>query len=222
MTSRYAQLLFTPAVQHHQTAAGSARGYQRMARAEGPEPDRLGPDEEHFIAERDSFYIASVNTGDWPYVQHRGGPPGFLHPVDARTLAYADYRGNRQYITNGNLDDNPRVALILTDYPNRTRLKILGHAAIASPAAHPELTRRLSRPATPTHPHPPIVERLVLITIEAFDWNCPQHITPRYTTAELHEALQPLRAHLQELQRDNEALRRLLTDHGIPHPAPPE
>ncbi|MEV4949007.1 pyridoxamine 5'-phosphate oxidase family protein [Streptomyces sp. NPDC053755] len=218
MTSRYAQILFTSAVQHHQNTAGSARAYQRMAHAQGPEPDRLGPDEQQFIQERDSFYMASVNTDGWPYVQHRGGPPGFLHPVDPTTLAYADYRGNRQYITNGNLDDNPRVALILTDYTTRSRLKIIGHAATQPPAAHPHLTQQLTQSSTQTETRPPVVERLVLITIEAFDWNCPQHITPRYTLAELHQALEPIRTRIDRLEHDNDVLRRALAEHGVADP----
>lgn len=215
MSSRYAQLLFTPDVQEHQDAAGSGRVYRRMAAAAGPEPDRLGEDEQEFILERDSFYIASVGTEGWPYVQHRGGPPGFLQPLDDRTLAYADFRGNRQYITNGNLDGNNRVSVILMDYPHRIRLKISGHARTEPLADHPELAQRL-RPVDYSHPH--IVERLVLITVEAFDWNCPQHITPRYTLPELHNALDPIRTRLSRLESDNTALREALAAHGLPDP----
>jgi predicted pyridoxine 5'-phosphate oxidase superfamily flavin-nucleotide-binding protein len=218
MSSRYAQLLFTPDVQQHQDAVGSGRVYRRMAAAAGPEPDQLGYNEQEFIRERDSFYMASVNTDGWPYVQHRGGPPGFLLPIDARTLAYADFRGNRQYITNGNLDSDNRVALILMDYPHRIRLKILGRATAEPLAEHPALAERL-KPTDYDHPH--IVERIVFITVEAFDWNCPQHITPRYTQAELHEALGPVRTHMSRLERDNALLRRALADHKITDPTRP-
>ncbi|MEU2119872.1 pyridoxamine 5'-phosphate oxidase family protein [Streptomyces sp. NPDC016459] len=215
MSSRYAQLLFTPDVQHHQDAVGSGRAYRHMAAAAGPDPDQLGPDEQEFILERDSFYMASINTGGWPYVQHRGGPPGFLQPLDGHTLAYADFRGNRQYITNGNLDSENRVALILMDYPRRIRLKILGRARVKALADNPYLAERL-RPVDYGHPH--IVERLVVIDIEAFDWNCPQHITPRFTPAELQQALDPVRSRINHLEQDNDALRKALADHGIPDP----
>ncbi|MEU7019587.1 pyridoxamine 5'-phosphate oxidase family protein [Streptomyces sp. NPDC046203] len=215
MTSRFAQLLFTPDVQRHQDTAGSARAYRRMATAAGPAPDELGEDEQEFILERESFYIASVNTAGWPYVQHRGGPPGFLQPLDGRTLAFADFRGNRQYITNGNLDSDDRVSMIFMDYPHRIRLKVLGHARIVQLAEHPELAERL-RPVDYDHPH--IVERLVLVTVEAFDWNCPQHITPRYTLPELHRALDPIRARMDELESDNTALRKALAEQGITDP----
>ncbi|MFE4593149.1 pyridoxamine 5'-phosphate oxidase family protein [Streptomyces laurentii] len=217
MTSRYAQLLFTTNVQHHQDTAGSGRAYRHMATAAGPAPDRLGPDEQEFILERDSFYISSVNTAGWPYVQHRGGPPGFLQPLDDRTLAYADFRGNRQYITNGNLDGDNRVAMIFMDYPHRIRLKVLGHARIEPLVDHPDLAQRL-RPADYDHPH--IVERLVFIKVEAFDWNCPQHITPRYTLPELHRALDPIRTRMDQLENDNTALRKALAEHGIADPTP--
>ncbi|MGP3927196.1 pyridoxamine 5'-phosphate oxidase family protein [Streptomyces sp. 8N616] len=201
MTSRYAQLLFTPSVQRHQQEHGSRAGYEQMAR--GPsEADRLGPYEEAFIAARDTFYMATTSSTGWPYVQHRGGPVGFLHVVDDKTLAFADYRGNRQYITTGNLDGDDRVSLFLMDYPARTRLKILGRAHAVDVDERPELAEKL-RPRD----YRAIVERLVLIGIEAYDWNCPQHIQPRYTAEELQELLAPLRQQLADLQQENAELR---------------
>ena len=159
MTHRYRQLAFTPAVKAEQEARGSRRSYAKQEHDETREPDALGPDEVEFIATRDSFYMATVSESGWPYLQHRGGPPGFVRVVDEHTLAFDDYRGNRQYITVGNLAGNDRVAIIFMDYPNRSRLKLLGLATIA--------------------------DGVFTIRVEGFDWNCPQHITPRYTVAEL-------------------------------------
>ncbi len=195
MTSRYAQLLFTPSVQRHQAEHGSRASYENMAR--GPrEADRLGEHEMTFAATRGSFYMASTGSTGWPYVQHRGGPPGFLRALDDRTLAFADYRGNKQYITTGNLDTDDRVSLILMDYPARARLKILGRARVVGPDRWPA-----------PEEHRAVVERVVLIDVEAYDWNCPQHIEPRYTVAELEDRLAPIRERMALLERENARLR---------------
>ncbi|NWF27440.1 pyridoxamine 5'-phosphate oxidase family protein [Streptomyces sp. PKU-EA00015] len=202
MTSRYAQLAFTPAVRARQQHHGSRTAYARIE--QGPaRADRLGDDEVGFITARDSFYLASTGESGWPYVQHRGGPPGFLRAVDATTLAFADFRGNRQYITTGNLQGNDRVALLLMDYPQRIRLKILG-TAVTDDNPGPALLRAL----TPAD-YRAVVERVVLITVEAYDWNCPQHITPRYTPQEIEDDHADLCRRLAELQRQNAALPRL-------------
>jgi predicted pyridoxine 5'-phosphate oxidase superfamily flavin-nucleotide-binding protein len=160
-----------------------------------PERDALGDDEIPFIQARDSFYMATVSESGWPYLQHRGGRAGFLRVLNPQTLAFADYRGNRQMLSTGNLDANPRVALFLMDYPQRTRLKILGHARVDDARQHPELVRQLAEPDVQR-----IVERLFFIDVVSFDWNCPQHITPRYTAEEMQEWVAPLKARIAELE----------------------
>jgi hypothetical protein len=176
MTHAFTAIAFTDAVKALQTQDGSRATY---ARHEAGPPDHaaFGPQEAAFIAARDSFYLATSNADGWPYIQHRGGPPGFLKLLDATTLGFADFRGNRQHITEGNLAGNDRVALFLMDYPARARLKILGHAAIAQDA---EMLARLAVPGYRGR-----IERGVLIRLAGFDWNCSQHITPRFTVAEL-------------------------------------
>lgn len=149
-----------------------------------PERDALGPRELAFIAARDSFYMASVGEDGWPYVQHRGGEPGFLHALDTHTLAFADLQGNRQLVTVGNLASDDRVALILVDYPNRARLKLLARATVLAPSEAPELDALLA-PRTPRA----VVERILRLDVCGLDWNCPQHITPRYTRAEVEAYL---------------------------------
>ena len=148
--------------------------------------DRFTQAEAAFIAERDSLYMATVSESGWPYVQHRGGPPGFIRILDEKTLAIPDFRGNRQYITTGNLAANDRAALILMDYPHRRRLKIYAHIEARDLAADPELAAKLTLPDYRAK-----VERGLIIHLAAFDWNCPQHITPRFSEAELAPALAP-------------------------------
>lgn len=161
--------------------------------------------EEAFIAARDSFYMASVSETGWPYVQYRGGPPGFLKVLDETTLAFADFRGNRQYISVGNLDANNRVALILVDYPQRARLKILAHAERLTLDEDPALLARLTDPGYRAKP-----ERIFRLRLAAFDWNCPQHIVPRFTEVEIARAVQPLHEKLETLEAENRALRARL------------
>lgn len=171
--------------------------------------DRFTRSEELFIAARDSFYIASVSETGWPYVQHRGGPPGFLNVIDERTLAFADYSGNRQYISTGNFAANGRACLFLMDYPRRTRLKIYAHAEILALDAVPELTEKVSPQGYRARP-----ERLFRLRLDAFDWNCPQHITPRFTEAEITDAVRPLRERLAQLEAENADLRARLGTEG--------
>lgn len=165
--------------------------------------DRFTETEATFIESRDSFYMATVSETGWPYVQHRGGPPGFLRMLDDRTLAFTDYRGNRQYISLGNLTADDRVALILMDYPGRRRLKIYGHVEARSLADNPSLAERLATPGYKAK-----AERALLVHLEAFDWNCPQHITPRFTEGELADALAPMRRHIEKLETENNFLRQ--------------
>ena len=171
----------------------------------GVEQDRLGPQESEFLAERDSFYLASIGETGWPYVQHRGGPKGFLRVIDDRTLAFADFRGNRQFISTGNLATNNRVALIAVDYPRQARLKILGRAEILEGDAARAWIERVAVPA-----YKATIERVFLIRIEAFDWNCPQHITPRFTADEIREALLPIEEQFAKLHQENQQLREQL------------
>jgi predicted pyridoxine 5'-phosphate oxidase superfamily flavin-nucleotide-binding protein len=194
MGHRFAELAFTPAVKAAQVREGSRDAYRKLEEGE-PHHDRLGPAEAAFLAARDSFYLASVGETGWPYVQHRGGPPGFLKVLDERTIGFADFRGNRQHVSVGNLGGDDRVSLILVDYPNRRRLKILGRARVAEPGREPDTVARLEVPGYRAK-----VERGILVAVEAFDWNCPQHITPRYTAAEVAEAVAPLRARVAELE----------------------
>jgi len=157
--------------------------------------DELTPEEVEFIKARDSFYMATISENGWPYIQHRGGPPGFLHVLDSRTLAFADFRGNHQMLSAGNLAANDRVALFLMDYPQRTRLKILGHATVKDAREHAELVPQLADSKDRR-----LVERLFLIKIIGFDWNCPAYITPRYTATEVEQAVTPLRERIAELE----------------------
>jgi predicted pyridoxine 5'-phosphate oxidase superfamily flavin-nucleotide-binding protein len=198
MGHRFAELAFTPAVQAIQAREGSRGAYARQE-AGAPHHDRLSPDEAAFIAARDSFYMATVTETGWPYVQHRGGPPGFLRVLDERTIGFADFRGNRQYISVGSLGQDDRVALILVDYPHQRRLKLLGRARLA------EDTATLDALAVPGYRAR--VERGILITVEAFDWNCPQHLTPRFTAEEINAAVAPLHARIAELETELAARR---------------
>lgn len=204
MGHKYSEIVFTDAVKMVQQKMGSRAAYAR--RESGPDlNDRLGPVEIAFITARDGFYIASLSETGWPYVQFRGGPQGFLRVLDERTLGYADYRGNKQYITTGNVTENNRVSLFLMDYAHRERLKILGRTAVTNADGNPELTAKLV-----DKDYGARVERAVLIEIAAFDWNCPQHITPRFTQEELVEALAPIRREMASLKTENERLRRQL------------
>jgi len=148
------------------------------------------------IQSRDSFYMATISENGWPYIQHRGGRPGFLHVVNPTRLAFADYKGNRQLLSTGNLAVNDRVCLFLIDYRQRTRLKILGHARVEDARKHPELVAQLAEPEIRR-----FVERVFLIDVVSFDWNCPKYITPRYTAAEVDQVVAPLKRRIAELER---------------------
>lgn len=194
-------LAFTSAVKALQERYGSRAQYERLAKR-GDQGHGLTEQETEFIAERDSCYIATVGSTGWPYVQHRGGPPGFLKVLDEETIALADFRGNKQYVTAGNLGTDTRMALILVDYPNRARLKILGTAQISEDSALVERVRPGAYGA--------VIERVFVIRVEAFDWNCPQHITPRYTEEQVKEALRSTMARIDELERENSELRKVV------------
>jgi predicted pyridoxine 5'-phosphate oxidase superfamily flavin-nucleotide-binding protein len=178
MTHKYLEIASTPAVKAVQAQNGSRVAYSRQESGE-VRNDRLGADEVAFLAARDGFYLGSVSSTGWPYIQYRGGPAGFLHVLDERHIAWAELGGNRQYITTGNLAEDGRVSLFLMDYAERERLKLFGRATVLELAADPVLAARLTAPLGKAR-----VERMVLVEVEAFDWNCPQHITPRFTAAE--------------------------------------
>ncbi len=217
MPHQYLQTLTTPSVEAAQQRYGSRAAMARLVEGWDTD-DRLGPDEAAFIAARDGFHLATVGETGWPYLQYRGGPPGFLRVLDASTLGWADFRGNRQYLSVGNLAAAPRTALFLMDQAHRQRLKILGTAEVLDardPDTDPRAAELVERLAVPGYDGR--VERAVIVHVHAFDWNCPQHITPRYSAAELADALSPLHEELARLRVDNAELRRRLGDPGS-HP----
>lgn len=200
MAYGFLDILSTPGVQAAQAANGSREMWEAFDgdRASG----RLTEAEAAFVQARDSFYMATVSQSGWPYIQHRGGPAGFLKVLDETTLGFADLRGNRQYISLGNVASDDRAALFLMDYPNRRRLKILAHVSIRDLAAEPALAARLATPGARGRP-----ERAFILTLEAFDWNCPQHITPRFTADEAAGELIVLRKRLAEAEAALQSLR---------------
>jgi predicted pyridoxine 5'-phosphate oxidase superfamily flavin-nucleotide-binding protein len=205
MSRAFAEISFTPSVLALQQQNGSAEGYSKFLKPEADRGDRIGPMETEFISGRDGFYQATVSESGWPYVQFRGGPLGFLKVLDDRTIAYADFRGNRQYLSAGNLTDDDRISMILMDYPNRRRLKIWGRAKLLSTTDNPELMTQLQDKSYRARP-----ERAVIITVEALDWNCPQHIPQRMTLEELEPQLKPIRDELARLKSENKKLRLAL------------
>ncbi len=194
MADHYAEIAFTDTVKALQEEMDSRDAYAKRAQRDLAN-DVLGPREAAFLSERDSFYMATVSETGWPYVQHRGGPKGFIRVLDEKTIGFADFSGNRQYVSVGNLKNDDRVALLLVDYPNRTRLKLYGHARTIGPEDNVTL-ERLSVDGYKAR-----IERGVLIEVAAYDWNCPQHITPRFTLDDLEQAVAPLKARIAELQQ---------------------
>lgn len=194
MPHAYANIAFTQAVRDAQTRMGSRENYAPFDEVPA-QNNYIGPREADFIAARDSFYQATVSETGWPYVQFRGGPTGFLKVLDEQTLGYADFRGNMQYISVGNLANNDRVSIILMDYANRARLKILGRVRIIGLNKDPVLIAKLESPTYRAR-----VQRAVIISVEGFDWNCPQHITPRFTEAEISRTTAALHGQIAELK----------------------
>jgi predicted pyridoxine 5'-phosphate oxidase superfamily flavin-nucleotide-binding protein len=191
MADKFMQMVLTPAVQRAQDKYFGK--HQVIENA--PESDPLTSDEVEFIASRDSFYMATVTETGWPYVQHRGGPVGFVKVMAPNLIGFADFRGNRQLVSTGNLDASDRVALFMMDYPHRRRLKLLGHARILDAREHSEIVDQLA-----PEPFRGKVERLFLIQIVSYDWNCPQYITPRFTSSEVEKYTAPLNARIAELE----------------------
>ena len=163
--------------------------------AQAPERDLLSEAEMRFIAARDSFYLGTISESGWPYIQHRGGPVGFLRVLDQFTLAFADFSGNRQLLSTGNIDANERVSLFLMDYKNRERLKIMGNARIEDARSDSDFVGKLSAPNERKQ-----IERVVVIDVVSFDWNCPKYIAPRYTIQEVEELAGSLRTRIAELE----------------------
>jgi len=193
MANRFVKTMLTPEV-----LAAQQHYYGRTAQiTAAPERDVLTEEEQTFIATRDSLYLGTISESGWPYIQHRGGPRGFLQMLDPRTLAFADFGGNRQMLSTGNLATNARVTLFLMDYPRRERLKILGHARVLDGREQPDLAQRV---------HPPGFnqakpERVFVIDVLSYDWNCPKFITPRFTSEEVETVAEPLRRRIAELEQ---------------------
>jgi predicted pyridoxine 5'-phosphate oxidase superfamily flavin-nucleotide-binding protein len=209
MSYGFLDIAMTPSVRAMQAEMGADRIWQDFKGHR--EFDRFTESEAAFIAERDSFYMATVSETGWPYVQHRGGPRGFLKVVDEKTLAFADYRGNRQYISTGNLAADDRACLFLMDYPHRARLKIYAHVEALALDDDPDLTAFVAMPDYKAK-----LERIFRLRLETFDWNCPQHITPRFTEQEVAEAVRPLRDRLAQLETENAELRSCLQRNPLP------
>jgi len=210
MPHGFLDIAATPSVKEAQRQNGSADYWSGFT---GERTfDRFRDAEKAFIAARDSFYMATVSETGWPYVQHRGGPSGFIHVLDDKTFAVADFRGNRQYISVGNLAAGNRAALILMDYANRRRLKILAHVEIKTLDDDPELAAAVVTPGYKARP-----ERVLKFHLDAFDWNCSQHITQRFTEAEVMEALTLMRARMAQLEAENASWRDKLAaqDHTV-------
>ncbi|CAN7150729.1 pyridoxamine 5'-phosphate oxidase family protein [Neorhizobium sp. LjRoot104] len=207
MSYGFLDIAITPSVRAAQKAMGADHIWENFVGDR--EFDRLTENEAAFIADRDSFYMATVSETGWPYVQHRGGPRGFLKVIDDRTLAFADYRGNRQYISTGNVAANDRTCLFLMDYARRARLKIYAHVEEVALDADPALAALVV-----DQDYRAKLERIFRLRLASFDWNCPQHITPRFTEVQVAEAIGPLRGRLAELETENAELRARLAAHG--------
>ena len=191
MADKFMQLVLTPAVQQAQDKYFG----KHQAVESAPEIDPLTRSEAYFIDSRDSFYMATVSERGWPYLQHRGGPLGFVKVLGPNLIGFADFKGNRQLVSTGNLDVTDRVALFMMDYPHRTRLKLLGHARVLDAREHPELVDQLA-----PKPLRRKVERLFLVEVISYDWNCPQYIIPRFTAAEVERYAAPLKVRIAELE----------------------
>ena len=202
MSRGFAEIAFTPAVRALQESQGSRAQYARM-QAKAEPGSGLGPDESEFLAAADSFYLATVSETGWPYVQHRGGPRGFLKVLSPRQIAFADFRGNQQFVSAGNAATDNRASLIVMDYVHRRRLKLLGHLRFIELAeADADLVQQVELPGYRAK-----VDRVALIDVAAFDWNCPQHITQRFTLDQVEAAARPLRERIAALEEELRAAR---------------
>jgi uncharacterized protein len=200
MAPNFASLAFTPEIKALQDKHGSRHSYERLEKH--GVVNGLSKNEIEFIGQQDSLYMASMGENGFPYIQHRGGPKGFVKVLDGNTIAFIDFSGNKQYISVGNLVTNKNVSIIMVDYPSRSRLKLYAKAEVFELKDRPDLLKRLS---VEDYIYKP--ERMMVFTLEAFDWNCPQHITPRYTEAEIEEALLLQREYIKKLEQEIKALK---------------
>ena len=200
MAKNFAEIAFTDAVKKLQEKHGSRKSYERMEKFN--EVDGLTDNEMSFIQDRNSFYLASIGVKEFPYIQHRGGPKGFLKVLDSKRLGFIDFIGNKQYVSVGNMATNNNVSLIMIDYPTKTRLKIFAKAEVIELKDNPELYEQLNLDDYKFRP-----ERMMVFNIEAYDWNCPQHITPRYTTEEIEKAFLPQQEYITSLEEEIKELK---------------
>lgn len=194
MVSKFGEIAFTPGVKAAQVQRGSRETYERYI-AKGAANDSVTPALAEFLGQLDGFYLGTVSSNGYPYIQFRGGPPGFLRVLDDKTLGFADFAGNAQYVTVGNLQGQAQAFLFLMDYRHRRRIKVWGHAHYVEGDA--DLIERLSMPAYPAK-----IERVILFTVEAFSENCSQHIPVLYSAAEIEEITAPLKKRITELELD--------------------
>ncbi len=205
MAKNFASIAFTDAVKAIQEKNGSRASYARME--QHTYVDGLTENEIDFISQRDSFYMATIGDNGYPYIQHRGGPKGFVKVLDARRIGFIDFRGNMQYISIGNIATNNNVAIIMVDYPAKARLKIYAKAEIVELKDNAVLFEGLNLANYKFKP-----ERMMVLHIEAYDWNCPQHITPRYTVEDIEEAFNSQRQHIANLQAEIATLKQKLKE----------
>lgn len=208
MAKNFAAIAYSDAVKEMQEKLGSRSSYARMER--DTYIDGLTDNEVDYIAQRDSFYMASIGENGFPYIQHRGGPKGFLKVLDPKRIGFIDFKGNMQYITVGNLATNNNVALIMVDYPARARLKIFARAEIVELKDNPAMYDLLDLSEYKFRP-----ERMMVLNIEAYDWNCPQHIIPRYSVEEIEQAFAPERNRMAKLEDEVKVLKARIKEAGI-------
>ncbi len=203
MARNFAEIAFTAAVKKLQEKHGSRKSYDRMEKFKVV--DGLTINEVTFIQARDSFYLASIGVKEFPYIQHRGGPKGFLKVLDTKRIGFIDFVGNKQYVSVGNIATNNNVSLIMIDYPSKTRLKIFAKAEVVELKDNPELYELLNLDDYKFRP-----ERMMVFHIEAYDWNCPQHIIPRYTVDEIEKAFLPQQDYIKSLEKKVKELNQKL------------
>ncbi|MEP2936085.1 MAG: pyridoxamine 5'-phosphate oxidase family protein [Gilvibacter sp.] len=205
MARNYAEIAFTDAVKKLQEKHGSRSGYDRMEKNQVV--DGLTINEVMFIRDRDSFYLASTGSTGYPYIQHRGGPKGFLKVLDTKRIGFIDFTGNKQYVSVGNIATNTKVSLIMVDYPRRARLKIYAKAKVVFLEEDPVLLDQLVLDEYKFKP-----ERMIVFTIEAFDWNCPQHIIPRYTIDQINDVLASQKDYMTKLEAQVQTLQNKIKE----------
>ncbi len=205
MAKNYPSLAFTDAVKEMQQKLGSRYSYARLEK--NTNVDGLTENEIEFIGHMDSFYMATISENGYPYIQHRGGPKGFIKVLDSKRLGIIDFKGNAQYISVGNIATHNNVAIIMVNYPARARLKLFAKAKIIDLKDDPGLYAQLDLKSYKFIP-----ERMMVFDIEAYDWNCPQHITPRYTAAEINEAFAPQQEHIAKLEAEIKTLKEKLKE----------